>query len=92
MKHSPPSSEPTSESAIRTDARDLRRGVAVNIGGYVLKAAYSAFVFVAILLYGKHDFGLFTVGQAGIFIVARACMMGLDKAILWWVPRQDSSR
>jgi len=92
MTRSPPRPLTADRSAIRTDARDLRRGVAINIGGYVLKGAYSAFVFVAILLYGKHDFGLFTVAQAGIFIVARACMMGLDKAILWWVPRQDPER
>jgi O-antigen/teichoic acid export membrane protein len=66
--------------------------VLVNIGGYALKATYSAFVFVAILLYGKHDFGVYTVAQAAILIAARACMMGLDKAILWWVPRQQPER
>lgn len=94
MKHSPPSRSrgDSDHSAIRSDARDLCRGVVVNIAGYVLKAAYSAFVFVAILLYGKHDFGVFTVAQAAILIAARACMMGLDKAVLWWVPRQDPRR
>jgi O-antigen/teichoic acid export membrane protein len=92
MKRSPPNSEGSSESEIRSDARDLRRGVAVNIGGYILKVAYSAFVFVAVLLYGKQGFGIFTVAQAGILITARACMMGLNKAVLWWVPRQDPER
>jgi len=91
MRPSSPDTPDRSGTAIRTDARDLRRGLAVNIGGYVLKAAYSAFVLAAILLYGEREFGIFTVAQAGILIVARACMMGIDKAVLWWVPRQDPS-
>lgn len=67
----------------KTDARDLRRGVTINMVGYVIKLAHPVLLAVATQLYGAERFGVFVVGQAAIMMLARVCLFGLDKGILW---------
>ena len=74
---------------IRRDARDLRRGVVVNLFGYVLKVANPAGVILIAALYGEALFGLFVAGEAALLLIMRICLLGLDKGILWWVARQS---
>ena len=73
------------------DARDLRRGVAVNMLGYAIKLAHPVLLAIATRLYGAESFGVFIVSQAAVMMLARVCLFGLDKGVLWWVPRQEPS-
>jgi len=74
---------------IEQDARDLRRGVVINMLGYLIKVAHPVLLVVVVRLYGAERFGIFSVAMAALLFVMRICLMGLDKGILWWVPRQE---
>jgi len=76
------------EAGVERDRRDLHRGVLVNGLGYVVKTAFPLLMGLVIWLYGKEEFGLFTAAQSIVLVALRVCVLGLDKAILWWVPRQ----
>ncbi len=77
-----------SAADIEKDARDLRRGVLINIIGYAVKIAYPILTGLVIYLYGKDDFGTFIAAQAVLLISMRVALLGFDKGVLWWVPRQ----
>jgi len=72
------------------DARDLRRGLRLHLLGYVLRLLYPLLTGIVVVLYGRREFGLFVTAQAGLLVMLRICLAGLDKAVLWWVPRQPS--
>lgn len=74
------------------DARDLRRGSRINLLGYALRLAYPLLTGVTVALYGPHQFGLFVTAQAALLVTLRVCLAGLDKAVLWWVPRQPAGQ
>jgi O-antigen/teichoic acid export membrane protein len=78
--------------SIGQDASDLQRGVTVNLAGYVLKLANPILLILVVRLYGATAFGIFTLVQAVMMLGARFAALGLDKALLWWVPRQDGAR
>jgi len=80
--------EPAGAGELRRDARDLRRGVAINALGYLARVAYPVLLGVAVALYGAAEFGVFTAAQAALLLVLRLALLGLDKGVLWWVPRQ----
>ncbi|HET6584122.1 MAG TPA: hypothetical protein VFG69_11750 [Nannocystaceae bacterium] len=73
--------------SIARDHRDLRRGVAVNGLGYVLKLLPWPLLLLVTHRYGIELFGAFTIAQATMMLAARVAAVGLDKAMLWWVPR-----
>ncbi|MBI5499524.1 MAG: oligosaccharide flippase family protein [Deltaproteobacteria bacterium] len=73
---------------IGRDARDLRHGLRVNLFGYALRLLYPLLTAVVVVLYGRHAFGLFTAAQAILLLALRVCLLGLDKAVLWWIPRR----
>ena len=75
---------------LERDARDLRRGGRINVLGYALRLAYPLLTGVTVALYGRHEFGLFVTAQAALLVTLRVCLAGLDKAVLWWVPRQPA--
>jgi len=77
--------------AIARDASDLRRGLLVNLAGYAVKSAYPVLTWVSIYLYGREAFGAFIAAEAILLLSMRACLVGLDKAVLWWVPRQEET-
>lgn len=74
------------------DARDLRRGATVNMIGYALKIAHPVLLAIVTQLYGAERFGVFVVAQAAITVTARACTLGLESGVAWWVARQDPER
>ena len=76
---------------VAQDRRDLRRGVMVNGLGYVLKLAVPLMLVFVIRSYGAEAFGIFTFAQATLLFVVRVAMVGLDKALLWWIPQQERS-
>lgn len=78
-----------SDKDIRSDARDLNRGVFINMVGYVLKAAHPLLLMWVVRLYGAEAFGVFTLAQAVMMLAMRVVLVGMDKAVLWWVPRQE---
>ena len=87
--------EPASESqgaAIRKDLADLRRGALVNTLGYAIKIAQPVLLIVVVWLYSKAEYGILVAAQAVLMLGARIGILGLDKALLWWVPQQDPQR
>src|SRR5690606_38241271 len=47
---------------------------------------------VATNLYGVAAWGVFAGAQATILLLARVCLLGLDKGVLWWIPHQSPER
>jgi O-antigen/teichoic acid export membrane protein len=84
-------SESGTRGAALRDARDLRRGVGVNAIGYAFKLANPVLLALLTNAYGPETFGAFTIAQASILLAVRFGALGLDKALLWWVPRQPPS-
>ncbi len=78
------------ESAV--DIADLHRGALVNALGYVLKLLNPVLLAVVTRVYGETQWGVFVAIQAVFFLSARFAVLGLDKALLWWVPRTDPGR
>jgi O-antigen/teichoic acid export membrane protein len=74
------------------DAKDLRRGALVNSGSYLLKLVIplgTAFLFG---VYGEAAVGVFAAAQAALLLLMRIGLMGLDKAMHWWIARQPPER
>src|SRR5690606_241600 len=71
------------------DARDLRRGVGVNAIGYAFKVANPVLLALLTNAYGPERWGAFAVAQASILLAVRMGALGLDKGLLWWIPRQS---
>lgn len=86
-----PAPEPASRE-LQRDARDLSRGVALNLLGYLLKLGTPVLTWLVIYCYGTRDFGVFVVAQATMMIAFRVCLLGFDKGLWWWIPRVDSGR
>jgi len=76
------------DDPIEQDRRDLRQGVSINTLGYLLKLSVPIMMVFVVRSYGVRAFGLFVLTQAVLLFVARVCIVGLDKALLWWIPRQ----
>jgi O-antigen/teichoic acid export membrane protein len=73
------------------DARDLNRGLFVNLLGYVLKLAQPAMLVWVVRVYGAEGWGQYTVSEAVLLVVLRVILIGFDKTLLWWVPRMDQA-
>jgi O-antigen/teichoic acid export membrane protein len=71
------------------DAYDLRRGVTVNLFGYLIKIINPVLTWAVIILYGSHDYGFFVAAQAVVMVMLRVGLVGLDKGALWWTARQE---
>lgn len=74
------------------DARDLRRGVGVNAIGYAFKVANPVLLALLTNAYGPERWGAFAVAQASILLAVRMGALGLDKGLLWWIPRQSPEK
>lgn len=72
-----------------TDRRDLARGATVNLIGNVFKLADPVLLVAVAATYGAEAFGLFFVAQAIVLVLLRVALVGLDKAMLWWVPHEQ---
>lgn len=79
------------EDDTAADARALRRSIVFNVVGYLLKAV-PPLAHVAIgALYGANLYGALNLGAAVLLIVVRVCLLGLDKGLHWWIPRQPAA-
>jgi len=79
----------SSRGSVERDARDLDRGLAVNLFGYVLKLALPALLIWVVRSYGAASWGQYIVSEAVVMISLRLVLMGFDKTYLWWVPRME---
>ena len=82
------SADSSSRGGALRDARDLRRGVGVNAIGYAFKLLNPLLLALLTNAYGLEAFGAYSIAQASILLSVRLGALGLDKALLWWVPRQ----
>lgn len=74
------------------DRRDLHRGALTNLVGAGLKLADPVLLVAVAASYGPARFGLFYVAQAVVLLLLRVSLVGFDKAVLWWVPRERDRR
>ncbi|MEM6991607.1 MAG: hypothetical protein AAF721_13965 [Myxococcota bacterium] len=79
----------SAREAIRKDLADLRRGALINTLGYAIKIAQPGLLIVVLWLYSKSAYGVLVGVQAVLMLAARVGILGLDKALLWWVPQQE---
>lgn len=79
----------TAKAALDRDARDLRRSLSINLLGYVLKFAVPFLTILVIRAYGAGAFGVYALVVATLGVLLRLCLLGLDKGLLWWIPRQS---
>jgi len=70
------------------DRRDLGRGAVVNLVGNLFKLADPVLLVAVAVRYGTEAYGLFFVAQAITLLLLRVCLVGMDKALLWWIPRE----
>jgi len=80
------------EPQLRRDRGDLRRGAVVNGIGSLFKVMVPVLTALIVRLYGAEVFGLFIVAHAGLLFASRLCLVGLDKALLWWIPQQPAGQ
>jgi O-antigen/teichoic acid export membrane protein len=79
-----------SQEAAARDSGDLRRGVAIQYLGYLLKIAVPVLTILVVRAYGKASFGLFVAAQAALMWLMRLALVGMDKGLIWWVARQPA--
>jgi len=73
---------------IQRDAADLRRSMRITLWSYGLRIATPVLLIIVIRLYGAAPFGVFAVVTAILLFLMRVSLLGLDKGLLWWLPRQ----
>jgi O-antigen/teichoic acid export membrane protein len=69
------------------DARDLRRGAWLNMLGYAARLPHPVLLAVVTQTYGASRWGMYIAGQAAAYVAIRICIMGLDRAMVYWIPR-----
>lgn len=74
------------------DAADLRRSMRLTLAGYAPKVAYPLLLILVLRLYGAGPYGVFSLVLAILNFVMRLAMLGLDKGLLLWIPRQAPGR
>jgi O-antigen/teichoic acid export membrane protein len=85
MTGAPP--DESSRGATERDAADLRRSLSVNLLGYGVKLVQPLLLILVIRLYGPGPYGVFALTQAILTVLMRLTLLGLDKGLLWWIPR-----
>lgn len=72
---------------MKTDREYLARGALINGIGFITRVASPALVILLARVYPQAEFGLFISLQALVMTVARGALLGLDKGLLWHVPK-----
>jgi O-antigen/teichoic acid export membrane protein len=73
---------------IASDALALRRNVLINAAGYTVKLGLPVLLAFATRTYGAAAWGVFVTLQALVMVMMRVTILGLDKAMLWWIPNR----
>jgi O-antigen/teichoic acid export membrane protein len=81
----------SSRAATERDAMYLRRSLSLNLLGYGIKLVQPFMLILVIRLYGPGPYGVFTLVQAILTVLMRVSLLGLDKGLLWWIPRQSAA-
>jgi O-antigen/teichoic acid export membrane protein len=71
---------------IARDTRTLNRNVLINAAGYGVKLGLPVLLAFGTRAYGAASWGAFVTLQALVMIAVRIAILGLDKAMLWWIP------
>ena len=79
---------PGGSTGSQRDAADLRRSMRLTLASYVPRIVIPLLLILVIRLYGAGPFGVYTVVFAVLGFILRICMLGLDKGLLLWIPRQ----
>jgi O-antigen/teichoic acid export membrane protein len=72
---------------LNSDKRFLLRGSIINSLGLITRVASPLLVVLLARLYPQKEFGLFISLQALIYTLSRVVLLGLDKGLLWHVPK-----
>ena len=75
-------------SDIARDAADLRRSMRLTLWSYILRIGTPFLLIVVVRIYGAGPFGVFAVVTGILTLIMRGGLLGLDKGLLWWLPRQ----
>lgn len=73
---------------LQRDAADLRRSMRLTLWSYILRVGQPLLLIVVIRIYGAGPFGVFAVVTGILTLIMRVSLLGLDKGLLWWLPRQ----
>jgi O-antigen/teichoic acid export membrane protein len=79
--------EPIDRRAPDDDVGALHRGALANLAGHAARFAQPLLLLAAARLYGAEAWGLFVAGQAGYALLAKVTLLGLEKGLVFWVPR-----
>lgn len=79
---------PGGNAGSQRDAADLRRGMRLTLLSYLPRIAYPLLLILVIRLYGAGPYGVYAVVHAILTFIMRVCLLGLDKGLLLWIPRQ----
>lgn len=80
--------EAADHDAAERDARDLRRSLTINLLGYAIKFATPFLLILVIRSYGAGPYGVYALAHATLMVLVPGVLLGFDKALLWWIPRQ----
>lgn len=72
---------------MKSDREFLARGALINGIGFITRIAAPALVILLARVYPQAEFGLFISLQALVMTIARAALLGVDKGLLWHVPK-----
>lgn len=73
---------------VRRDAEDIDRSLRITLLSYIVKFATPLLLILVINRYGAAAYGVFAVVATLLQVMMRVCLLGLDKGLLWWIPRQ----
>lgn len=85
-------SQEDASSTIHRDASDLDRSMRITLLSYIVKFSTPLLLILVIRLYGPAAYGVYGVVATLLNIMMRVCLLGLDKGLLWWIPRQSPGR
>jgi O-antigen/teichoic acid export membrane protein len=74
-----------------SDAVAVARGAGANLVGMLARLLRPLFLFAAASLYGPASFGEYMLAWAIVDVMGKAAPMGLDKALMRYVPRSESA-
>ncbi len=74
---------------MKTDKEFLVKGSLVNGLGLVTRAVSPALVILLARFYPQTELGLYISFQALVLTLSRAAVLGLDKGLMWYIPRRE---
>ena len=60
----------------------------LTLWSYILRVGQPFLLIVVVRIYGAGPFGVYAVVTGILTLIMRVSLLGLDKGLLWWLPRQ----